>query len=868
MIPSYPKNRAKITLPTRHNPGRGRPHEYLAYMTPEEMEMLRRLTDGRVEAGPSGVPSFADDSASSKGVSRGGNGAVGSGSTKSGSGTKSNTSSGGSFGGGGKMGSSSSQSGGTKSSGSSMGNSGTGTGGKNSGPSGGMMGGSLSGGPSRTSPSSGSNMGSSGTGTGGKNSGPGGGMMGGSLSGGPSRTSPSGAGAGTGGGNQGTTTGAGRDSTRGLGVGAGTTAIGRVPGSAGANSGSASRSVVNGSLTENVNRPKSPAGPFGAPSYNGSYNPTTGKYGLDGLGQAVNSLAKTDMEQHANRAGKADYGSYTTQAFGKTDMEQHVNRVDKADLGQTVNRVGKADMEQSVNRAEMGDLGGPMKGDLPSGVSYTAAAPSGVFGPRAQPPNTGYLNDLSHIGTPPSLSGPLQESTNPNPFARVNDQQKTIGFRSPKTDLQRTADIFDGPASKKPVSTAASPPPTVVRETARAPKTRGLDPYNVTPAMGGPLVDRHQFSTSYDPLSSVQAPTQRVNTAAKTDLPSRATYSGYSFDPSSALQAAAVDRSLTEGIYNANGIMDGAPAAKQPGAANTFRGEAGIIGPVSQPFGQNPFEARYNNLYAKTRADIAGFMPQGAGPKFRDAAGLTEIDVPGYPDVQRRAGVTGGLGVTGVNSNAPGAQKLDGGNMTTKGRDSWYGGGPTAENVLSIENYYDPSSSGPDVPASESPSQEGWWGGPSGDVPPSQREPLVDKQGWPNRVFNGVSRVLDNFLPGAGWGMRKMKDASIDRINQMSPAEQAALKERWDRQNAAYLAGNIGSGRGGDTPSGLGVLLGVGGNAYVPPGAMPMPGDETGTPAPPGATPPDPWNRRRVGNPADPYTYGQGPAYNYFTYGS
>lgn len=78
---------------------------------------------------------MADDSASSKGVSRGGNGAVGSGSTKSGSGTKS-----------------------------SAGNSGTGTGGKNNGPSGGMMGGTGSGGSVRTSPSTGK---SPGTGTGG-----------------------------------------------------------------------------------------------------------------------------------------------------------------------------------------------------------------------------------------------------------------------------------------------------------------------------------------------------------------------------------------------------------------------------------------------------------------------------------------------------------------------------------------------------------------------------------------------------------------------------------------------------------------------------------------------------------------------------
>lgn len=839
MIPSYPKDRKKVTLPTRHDPGRGRPQEFLAYMTPDEMEMLRRITDGRVEIGPNGIPSFADDSASSKGVSRGdSSGTKGSGSSPSGSGTKSNTSSGGSYGGGGKMGSSSTQSGGTKSNNSNP----SGSKQNGGGPGGGMMGGSLSGGPSRTSPSSGN---PSGSGNGGGDRGNLGiaGVPGGvNKQGGPQ--APKGGSGGTGG---------SRGSDLGVaGVPGGISRLG------GPQAPKGSSDVVRGALSDTSNRPKNPSGPFGAPAYSGQYNPKTGRYGIDDggqmvnrvgmgdLGQVVNGMAKTDMEQSVNRAAKADYGGYTTQAFGKTDMDQYANRADKADMAQTVDRTGKADIAQTVNRAGMGDLGVPMKGDLPAGVSYTAAAPSGVFGPRAQPPGTGYLNDLSHIGNPPSLAGPLQSNPNPNPYARVNPETQTVGFRSPKSNLQRTADIFDGPASKRPVS-AAAPPPTVTRETARAPKTRGIDPYNVTPAQGGPLVDRNQFSTDYNPLSSVQAPTQRVNTAAKSDLPGRSTYGGYSFDPGSALQAAAVDNGLVGSIEASYGIDPSPVRPAAPQAVNSYKAQA-------VPNEALPGSQIDENNIPRVTADGRVITPASDAP--------LEIDIPGYPD-QRRAGVTGGLGVTGVNSGAPGAQKLDGGNMSTKGRDKFYGGGPGSPR--SADSSSEPGISGPDVPPSESPSQEGWWGGPSGDVAPSQREPLIDKKSWPNRIFDGATRLLDVALPGAATVIRTGKNWDIDNINQMSPAEQAALKERWDRERDAYLRGDIGAGRGGDRRSALASL--VGGNAYIPPGAIPMPDpDPVASPLP--ATPPDPWKRRRVGSPDDPYTYGYGPAYNYFTYGS
>lgn len=80
------------SVPRTYNPGKGRPVEQLAFLSPDEIEMLLALTDGRAEMTPHGLPSFADDSASSKGVSRGGNGARGSGSTKTSSGTVSKSS--------------------------------------------------------------------------------------------------------------------------------------------------------------------------------------------------------------------------------------------------------------------------------------------------------------------------------------------------------------------------------------------------------------------------------------------------------------------------------------------------------------------------------------------------------------------------------------------------------------------------------------------------------------------------------------------------------------------------------------------------------------------------------------------------------
>lgn len=63
-------SKKKVTAPTTYNPGSGHPKEYLAYLNWQEMEALRRLNGNGPRRGPKGIPSFADDSASSMGNER------------------------------------------------------------------------------------------------------------------------------------------------------------------------------------------------------------------------------------------------------------------------------------------------------------------------------------------------------------------------------------------------------------------------------------------------------------------------------------------------------------------------------------------------------------------------------------------------------------------------------------------------------------------------------------------------------------------------------------------------------------------------------------------------------------------------------
>jgi len=77
----------KVTAPVRHKP-KGSPKERLAYLNRGEMAALEKRKGSPARRGPKGLPSFADDSASSKGVSRGDkSGTKGSGSTKTATGS-------------------------------------------------------------------------------------------------------------------------------------------------------------------------------------------------------------------------------------------------------------------------------------------------------------------------------------------------------------------------------------------------------------------------------------------------------------------------------------------------------------------------------------------------------------------------------------------------------------------------------------------------------------------------------------------------------------------------------------------------------------------------------------------------------------
>jgi hypothetical protein len=78
-----------VTAPKTYKPPKS-PKERLAYLNKDEMAALNRFRKGKpVRKGPKGLPSFADDSASSQGVSRGdkSQNTTGSGSTKTSSGS-------------------------------------------------------------------------------------------------------------------------------------------------------------------------------------------------------------------------------------------------------------------------------------------------------------------------------------------------------------------------------------------------------------------------------------------------------------------------------------------------------------------------------------------------------------------------------------------------------------------------------------------------------------------------------------------------------------------------------------------------------------------------------------------------------------
>lgn len=124
------------------------------------------------------------------------------------------------------------------------------------------------------------------------------------------------------------------------------------------------------------------------------------------------------------------------------------------------------------------------------------------------------------------------------------------------------------------------------------------------------------------------------------------------------------------------------------------------------------------------------------------------------------------------------------------------------------------------------------------NVPPSQREPLINREATPYKVFNSAVRAVGNgVFPGVGTLAMKGVDADINRINQMTPAEQAVIKARWATENRAYLSGGISASRSDNRPA-----------IYVPPSSQ-APQASSGVPETPASSASGNWQ-------ADALAYG------------
>ena len=131
---------------------------------------------------------------------------------------------------------------------------------------------------------------------------------------------------------------------------------------------------------------------------------------------------------------------------------------------------------------------------------------------------------------------------------------------------------------------------------------------------------------------------------------------------------------------------------------------------------------------------------------------------------------------------------------------------------------------------------------------------------YPRQALKTVGNLV---FPGAGWAIDKAIGWDIGRINQMTPEAQAEIQSRWAQEQANYRAGDIRDRSSNENPlsyaslarPGYGVpASGSGGGADVEPDPNSPSGVSPGL------------RRRRIGNPSDPYNYGYGPAFDYFTY--
>lgn len=334
----------KVTAPLTYDPGKGRPKEHLAYLNWQEMQALKRLNGNNQERGPKGLPSFPPADAI--------------GSSSKASSSKSSSKSTGARGptgpqgqarsspaAGGKAGSVSRSVGAGKAS---------------------NVGASRSSSEARSATSAKSSA-AKGTGARGP-TGPKG----------EERASPAKS--------QAPKTKASESGVRSLNVGPMGTRVDVKTG--GTQIRGAVKNVSRGvpaAVPKAPARTVGPAGPSGAPSYTGMYNPATGRY------DAISSQA-------VNRAGKTDYG--TVLPSGTSSMwggpPQTVNRVGKGDMEQVVNRIGKTDIPSSRMSGTATSWGGPTvdvvdragKSDLPAATpsfgdtisNYASSVRDAVYG--------------------------------------------------------------------------------------------------------------------------------------------------------------------------------------------------------------------------------------------------------------------------------------------------------------------------------------------------------------------------------------------------------------------------------------------------------------------------------------------------------
>ena len=916
----------KITLPTRHDPGKGYPTEHLAYLTPDEMEMLRRLTDGTISRGPRGVPSFADDSASSKGVSRGdSSGTKGSGSTKTSNGSvsKSSSSSSKSTGSGNKSGVGGGGGGGggaTGSRGSSTGSvGGAGIGGgrspqsSGSGNKSGVGGGGGGGGGATGSRGSSIGLGTSGAGVGSKGSVSGGYNSGvsGSRFGGASTQKP------------GSGQGPARASEPGS-KGVSGAALSAVSGNLAANReqasrrvtgappGSAARALTQSSVLTSPTeasrlraqysqyrsppgvQPSAPNGVYGpragigVPGYMNPANDGMLSPGLPRDPKIQDRLPSTyDPEQTMrDRMLSVDpKPRYTAKpaapSLGYGDMSPDMRQMaeDRAISNIALNRPPPSMKRQ--DRVPPSNVVPSWQQSTYNGVGMT------------DPTRVGKMQDRIPGSVPSATSGSWMASTIPatpmdpslaGRLAEAEKNYKTVvapGLGGAAVRVYSDPDVPRAPTTGERISSALGSAATTIGGL-----FSGLDPAGINPSAAGSPPAGMQFGNPIDmgfrqPIGTVA---DKYDAPIGPSRPPSSQYSGASLDPNSPVQRIAIDHVI--GNIAADAAIPRPPDPREA-TKRTVNGSAtetmwgGPAKPPPSSYSGASFDPESDIQMGAIDRGLMGSQDMALNSYSTDPRANMQSTLEGYrngltgnPAASQEMGyqqsVLGGNGIMGygfnpnkqISWNGPATEYGNDGPRTGQKFADMYGS-DVPERVLSVEDV--PEIDVPGGGTGVAPSQEGEW---PGTVPPSQEEPLIDKKGWPNRVRKGVFGVIGNMIaPGLGTGMNLLTDRSIDRINKMSPAERAIIQERWARENAEYRRG----GGGSRSPQpGNAYIPGSGGNLVVG-GGLPPPGSGgsgTGggtTNPPPGGTPAF-QTRRRVGNPLDPYTYGYGPSYNYFTY--